>query len=258
MTGDKLRLGVAGWSVATRYATDFPAGGSHLERYARRFCAVEITSSFYRHHRLATYQRWAESVGSDFRFSVKIPKALTHHGSLIYDQSDDLDRFLLEIAGLGPKLRVLLVQLPPSLEFVASDADRFFARLRQRIDSSVAIVCEPRHASWNSAVVEALFKEQGVTRAAVDPARWTEDADPGGERRLAYFRMHGSPRIYFSAYERQRLEELARQLENETEKADEVWCIFDNTAHGHAIGDALAVQGRPEGAPREPAAAVAR
>jgi uncharacterized protein YecE (DUF72 family) len=228
--------------VATRYAADFPAGGSQLERYARRFSAVEITSSFYRHHRLATYQRWAQRVGPEFRFSVKIPKALTHHGHLVYAQSDDLDRFLLEIAGLGPKLRVLLVQLPPSLEFVASDANRFFARLGQRIDSSVAMVCEPRHASWNSDAVEALFKEQGVTRAAVDPARWSADAAPGGARRLAYFRMHGSPRIYFSAYERRRLEQLARQLEDEAQQADEVWCIFDNTAHGHALGDAMTVQ----------------
>jgi uncharacterized protein YecE (DUF72 family) len=242
VTGDRLRFGAAGWGVATRYATEFPAGGSHLERYARRFSAVEITSSFYRHHRLATYQRWAQRVGPEFRFSVKIPKALTHHGHLGHSQNDDLDRFLLETAGLGPKLRVLLVQLPPSLEFVSMDAERFFATLRQRIDSRVAVVCEPRHASWNSDAVEALFKEQGVSRAAVDPARWAEDALPGGDRRLAYFRMHGSPRIYFSAYERPRLEELARRLEEETQRADEVWCIFDNTAHGHALGDALAVQ----------------
>lgn len=228
--------------MASRYVGDFPPGKSHLERYARILSAVEITSAFHRHHQLATYTRWAQSVGADFRFSVKIPKALTHHGSLVHTDSTELDQFLSEIAGLGRKLRVLLVQLPPSLEFVPADAGDFFTRLRQRIDPSVALVCEPRHASWHSVEVEALFKAQGVSRAAVDPARWTEDAVPGGERRLAYFRMHGSPRIYFSDYSRPRLEQLAGRLEQALLMTEEVWCVFDNTAHGHALGNALAVQ----------------
>lgn len=241
MTTGKLRLGVSGWSISSRYQSDIPGGGSHLERYARVFAAAEITTSFNRHHQLRTYERWASSVGADFRFAVKTPRALTHQGALVADDAV-LDRFVSEVAGLGSKLQVLLVQLPPSLEFVAADAARFFKQLQRRITSTVAIVCEPRHQSWNSSAAQALFKDRGVSRAAADPARWTQDAVPGGALRLAYFRMHGSPRIYFSDYEPQRLADLARQLQAARQTSDEVWCIFDNTAHGHAIGNALAVQ----------------
>src|SRR3984957_19162317 len=77
-TASPLRVGTAGWSVPSRYAAEIPAGGSHLERYARRFDAVEINSSFYRSHQRKTYERWAQSTPQGFRFSVKVPKAMTH------------------------------------------------------------------------------------------------------------------------------------------------------------------------------------
>src|SRR3954447_13007277 len=65
-----IRIGTAGWTVPSKYLERVPAGGSHLERYARHFNVVEINSSFHRPHRRATYERWAESVPQNFRFSV--------------------------------------------------------------------------------------------------------------------------------------------------------------------------------------------
>ena len=242
MSRKPLRLGVAGWGIASRYLGEIPSGGSHLERYSKVFSAAEITTSFYRHHQLSTYERWAHSVGAGFRFSVKTPQALTHEGALVHSRSAVLDRFVAEVAGLGKKLRAVLVQLPPSLEFIASDSAKFFKRLRRSVPPAVALVCEPRHPSWSSDAADALFKDLGVSRAAADPARWSQDAAPGGDLRLAYFRMHGSPRIYFSDYEPAALEILERQLRVATHHSEEVWCIFDNTAHGHAIGNALSLQ----------------
>jgi hypothetical protein len=77
-----VRIGTAGWSIPTEHAAPFPALGSHLERYAAVFDAVEINSSFYRPHRPATYERWAASVPEGFRFAVKVPKAITHERRL--------------------------------------------------------------------------------------------------------------------------------------------------------------------------------
>jgi uncharacterized protein YecE (DUF72 family) len=235
-------LGTAGWSVAARYVPSIPAVGSHLERYGRAFSVAEITTSFYRHHQAKTYARWAQSVGDDFRFCVKTPRALTHEGSLVSGKSADLDRFLLEVHGLGSKLRALLVQLPPSLEFDGQAVARFFRRLRRRVPDAVAIVCEPRHRSWGTDEADLLLSDLGVSRAAVDPARWGGDARPGGDRRLAYFRLHGSPRIYYSDYDVKRLDELMAALQQAARRSKQVWCIFDNTAHGHALGNALALQ----------------
>ena len=78
-----------------------------------RFDGVEINSSFYRPHRLSTYQRWADDVPDHFRFAVKMPKTITHEGRL-RDVAEPLQRFLGEIAGLGDKLGPVLIQLPPA------------------------------------------------------------------------------------------------------------------------------------------------
>src|SRR4051794_10397874 len=111
-----VRIGTAGWSIPKAYAAPFPPSGSHLERYGAVFNAVEINSSFYRPHRIATYERWAATVPEDFRFAIKVPKSVTHERRL-KDTGDLLDQFVSEVTGLGPKLGPLLVQLPPSLAF---------------------------------------------------------------------------------------------------------------------------------------------
>jgi uncharacterized protein YecE (DUF72 family) len=95
-----MRIGTAGWNVPVLYVGQVPPGGSRLERYARRLNAVEINSSFYRPHRRTTYQRWAESVPDDFRFSVKLSKTITHDAGLA-DCNALLDRFVDEVTGLG-------------------------------------------------------------------------------------------------------------------------------------------------------------
>lgn len=140
-----FRIGTAGWSIPSLYLDRVPSGGSHLERYARRLNAVEINSSFYRPHRRATYQRWAQSVPDAFRFSVKVPKAITHEAGLA-GCGALLDRFIDEVSGLGDKLGVLLVQLPPKSLFKKRIAGGFFRSLRAGIGTTVVI--EPRHASW--------------------------------------------------------------------------------------------------------------
>ena len=138
-------VGTAGWSIPAAYKTSFPAAGSQLERYAARLSIVEINSSFNRPHRRETYERWARSVPDHFRFSAKLSKAMTHERRL--ERCDDLlDIFLDLIKGLGAKLSVLLVQLPPSLRFERETAENFFASLRAKTDRR--LVCEPRHPSW--------------------------------------------------------------------------------------------------------------
>jgi uncharacterized protein YecE (DUF72 family) len=243
-----VRIGTAAWSIPKVHASAFPAAGSHLERYSAIFNAVEINSSFYRPHRTATYERWAASVPEDFRFAVKIPKAITHERRL-RDVGDLLDRFLSEVGGLGRKLGPLLVQLPPSLGFLAGVADCFLNELRSRIEGG--IVCEPRHASWFTPEVEAQLAELRIARVAADPAPVSGSDEPGGWHDLAYYRLHGSPKIYYSAYSQEYLAANAERLI--CDAAAEVWCIFDNTAAFAATNDALATKAMVQGRQLEPA-----
>ena len=212
--------------MLSRYAT----------RYATRYDAVEINSSFYRHHQPRTYERWAAAVPADFRFSVKLPRALTHDARLV-GAREVLDRFAEEVGVLGGKLGGVLVQLPPSLVYDALVAEAFFSDLRARIAAPLCV--EPRHASWFEPGVDALWTRHSLARVAADPARVPEGARPGGAGPWRYWRWHGSPRIYYSAYGPDALQPLARDLLAHAEAGVEPWCILDNTAHGHAITDAL-------------------
>lgn len=229
-------IGCAGWSLPKAHQAEFPVDGSHLERYASRLPAVEINSSFYRPHRRATYARWADSVPAEFRFSVKVPKAITHEQRLA-DSQALLDTFMDEVAGLGHRLGCLLVQLPPSLRFDPRLADDFLRLLRQRHQCGVAV--EPRHASWFCDEAEQLLASHRAARVAADPALLPAATQPGGWLSLVYLRLHGSPKMYYSAYDAPALAAWAELLRAGANHADQVWCILDNTAEGHALGNAL-------------------
>ncbi len=231
-----LRIGCAGWSIASRNSAHFPGEGSHLERYARVFDAVEIDSSFYRPHQRKTYARWASSTPRDFRFAVKMPKIISHQKRL-RGCSVELDAFLEQVGGLGDKLGVLLLQLPPGFAFEPEIVSAFFDLLRGNCGAAVA--CEPRHASWFHAKADWLLRDLGVARVGADPARVPRAATPAGDRRLEYLRLHGSPRMYRDAYSGAALQRIAARLTRRSAVSRERWCLFDNTAEGHAIGNAL-------------------
>ena len=235
-----LGVGCAGWSIPKQYADRFPAHGTHLERYARRLPVVEIDSSFRRWHRPSTYAHWANSVPEAFRFAVKMPKEIMHTRRLA-NAADALEEFLGGVQALGAKLGPLLVQLPPSFSFDARVTEPFFADLRH--DYTGQVVCEPRHLSWFTEEAENFLRAMRVARAAVDPAITPEAAGPGGWSDFGYYRLHGSPRMYYSSYDEGYLDKLAKELVASA-GVRPTWCIFDNTALGAATANALGLMER--------------
>jgi uncharacterized protein YecE (DUF72 family) len=235
-------VGTAGWSVPRDIAGAFSAEGSGLQRYASLFNATEINSTFYRSPRAGTLDRWRVATPADFRFAVKAPRALTHEAKLI---ACDLrvGQFLDEIAPLGEKLGPILVQLPPSLAFEAAVAQDFFGAFRARYNGAIA--CEPRHASWFDDAADDLLRRSRVARVAADPVRAMGGEAPGGDRSVGYWRLHGSPRPYYSSYSDERLDALGQALEVDPDA--ETWCIFDNTASGAATSNGLALMHKLKG-----------
>jgi uncharacterized protein YecE (DUF72 family) len=231
-----LRIGTAGWSIPREVAAEVPGEGPHLQRYARMFGAAEINSSFHRPHRPSTYARWAASVPAHFRFSVKLPKTITHQHKLV-GYGDLLEAFAEEIAGLGVSRGPTLVQLPPSLSFDPAIATSFFRDAAGALGPS--IVCEPRHASWFEEAADALLVDHGVARVAADPALSPTAALPGGWPGLAYFRLHGTPVIYRSSYDDAALARQHDAIVEARARGVECWTIFDNTASGAALANAL-------------------
>ena len=230
---ERLRIGTAGWSVPRAVADRFASEGSVLQRYASGFDAVEINSSFYRPHRPQTYARWRDTTPPGFRFAVKAPRTITHEGRLA-GYGNLLAAFVAEAQSLEEKLGPILVQLPPSLAFDPAVAERFFEDVRSLVAG--AVVCEPRHSTWFGPDAEAMMRAFHIARVAADPAPDPRATTPGGWPGLAYWRLHGSPRMYFSPYPDEVLRGLAERLASNA--AGQSWCIFDNTASGAAADDA--------------------
>ena len=233
-------IGCAGWTLPKECLVQFPGPGTHLERYGRVLPAVEINTTFYRPHRPETFERWAASVPAGFRFSLKAPRAITHFRRL-KDSEEILASFLEASAHLGDRRGPVVVQLPPTLRYEEGVGRGFFESLRRLHRGPIA--CEPRHPSWFAPDVESMLAGLEIARVAADPPRAEADAQPGGWPGLAYFRLHGSPRMYFSAYDDDFLEALARRVRR-LSRAGEVWVIFDNTATKAAADNARSLMGR--------------
>jgi uncharacterized protein YecE (DUF72 family) len=240
----KYLVGTAQWAVPKAHSACFPtlaegAKLSHLERYASRLNCVEINSSFHRPHRRATWERWAGSTPDDFRFAVKAPKSVTHTAKLV-ETGGALLEFFNAACGLGDKLGPVLFQLPPKLAFDQDVAHEFFATLREL--HSGGVVLEPRHQSWFTASADQILRRFEIARSAADPPKGSELAGgPGGWLGLLYWRLHGTPRTYYSNYDEDHLQGLIgriRKFEADPSRK-ETWVIFDNTALGHATANAL-------------------
>lgn len=220
-------VATAGWTLPRQDAERMPPGDSHLHRYAQVLPGTEVNASFHRTIQPKTWARWAATVPDSFRFAVKLPKTFSHTARLDV-QPAEIEAFLRELEPLGDRCGPLLLQVPPSLAFDRERLLRFVAPLRGR-----TVVLEPRHASWFTPEVHSLLQDLQIARVAADPALVPEAAVPGGWPGLRYFRLHGWPVKYRSAYPQGFLDALAAQLR----PGD--WCVFDNTASGAALGNAL-------------------
>lgn len=221
-------VATAAWAISKSVADHFPAHGTGLNRYANVLRGVEINSTFYRHHRLSTYARWAASVPDDFRFALKMPKAITHERRL-NKIAPLFSSFLEEISPLGGKIGPLLCQLPASLSFDAQLGDTAFAEMRARYEGQIVI--EVRHKSWAAPAAVDMLEQYGIDRVLADPAPVWQKSD--FTQAPFYIRLHGTPRIYYSSYCDDDIHGFATLL------AAESWCVFDNTASGAAVENAL-------------------
>jgi uncharacterized protein YecE (DUF72 family) len=245
----QVYIGCAGWNLPAVEHARFPSTGTHLQRYAAIFPAVEINTSFYRPHRPSTYARWRDSVPEAFRFAAKIPRAITHEMRL-QNPEEALKKFMGEAGELADQLGCLLVQLPPRLRYDAPVAQRFFRTLRALTEA--AIVCEPRHPSWFAAEAADMLYGMRIAYVNADPSV-APVPQPPDSLRLDYLRLHGSPEMYHSAYSETWLDCLAAEVACKAHAGRQVWCIFDNTASGAAVPNALSLLARLRGTVPAPA-----
>ena len=160
-----VRIGTAGWSIPKPVAASFPGDGSQLARYSRVLACAEINTTFTGTHRPATFERWANDTPPDFRFSVKLPQAMTH-GARLKVRRAEVKAFTASLGGLGDRLAALLVQLPPSLDLDTRAARAFFRSIHAGFEG--AVLCEPRHPSmyWSR------YEDDWLDARAKEISRW--------------------------------------------------------------------------------------
>lgn len=167
----KLYCGTSGFSFkewkGPFYPEKLPANRM-LAYYAERLPAVEINNTFYRMPRKSVLEGWAAQVPECFRFAIKAPRRITHAKQLA-DCGEEAAYFFGALEALGPRLGVVLFQLPPHAR---ADAGRLAAFL-ELVPEGMPTAFEFRHPSWRDDTVIAAL--------AHGDAAWVTADNDGGE-----------------------------------------------------------------------------
>jgi uncharacterized protein YecE (DUF72 family) len=229
-----VHVGCSGWQYADWRGRFYPVGlgQSHwLEHYSNHFETVEVNSAFYRLPESGTFERWAAGTPSDFVFSVKASRYLTHVRRL--KEPKAAVRRLMERAGhLGPKLGPVLLQLPPNLQI---DVDSLRAALRAFPPGS-RVAFEPRHQSWHCEEVFELLSDYDASFCLSDKAGKRSPLCRTAE--WGYVRLHEGRSSPPPCYGRAALSGWATRLADTWGADDDVFVFFNNDHGGCAVRDA--------------------
>jgi len=202
-----------------------------FEFYASQFPTLELNVTFYRFPRLEVLKTWYDNAPANFRFAVKAPKAITHFKQF-HGTADMLTDFYTTIrAGLQEKLGPVLFQFPPRFRYDPERLERVLTQLDPGFDN----VLEFRHPGWWREEVYTALRQRGIAFCGMSHPDLPDDPVVTGA--VGYYRFHGVPDLYRSAYSEQQLEIFAGRIKAAA-SVEQVWCYFNNDAAVAAIPDA--------------------
>jgi len=163
------------------YPEKFPAN-KMLAYYAGRFDTVEVNYTFYRMPTEAQLDAWANGTPEGFTFTLKAPRRITHDAKLRNCQ--ELTQAFCRIAStLGPKLGVLLFQLPPNFR----RNDEVFGAFLDTLPHGVHAAFEFRHESWHDEAVFAALRARNLALCIADSEKMSTPVVATAE--YGYFRL---------------------------------------------------------------------
>lgn len=273
----RIHVGMAGWVYPDWRGTFYPAGlpqKAELAWASTHVTSIELNGSFYSLQKPGSWTTWRDATPEDFVFSVKAPRFITHIRRLDDVREPLANFFASGILALGPKLGVVLWQLPPSLNFEPHLVERFAAMLPATTNAAQALAqersermsgrehleidadrpvrhaIEVRHRSFDSPAFVALAREHGLAIVYGDSAgRWPViDEDTAGFR---YARLHADetkyPGGFYAPGDLDRWATTVRHWQN----TGDVYVYFDNDTKVRAPQDAMSLLERldpPRGA----------
>jgi uncharacterized protein YecE (DUF72 family) len=240
MSRENIFLGTSGWSYKEWEEVFYQKGEKRkLHAYSQVFKTAEIDSTFYRYPSRGTVMGWLRYSPSEFVFTAKLPKLITHDKKLGLkgDVKSDLDSFLelIRPLQLGGKLVCLLIQLPPKYDYNPENLEAFFKLL----DPLFKYAVEFRNQSWMKDETWDLLKKYEVAYTNVDEPLLPPELHLTAD--LAYFRWHGrGERPWFDyRYSKEELEPWIPKVEDASRKVKKVVGYFNNHFHGYAPENCL-------------------
>jgi len=239
---NNILLGTSGWSYKEWEGSFYRKGEkTKLRAYSRIFQTVEIDSTWYRYPSKGTVMGWLRYSPSNFIFTAKLPKVITHEKKLGLEDSveSDLEAFLniVQSLQLNGKLGCLLIQLPPSYKYNPQNLEAFFEMLSPQFKFAV----EFRNPSWMRDETWKLLKKHNVAYANVDEPLLPPDVHITAD--FAYFRWHGHGKNpWFNyLYKPEELEPWIPKILEASKQVKQVYGYFNNHFHGYAPENCLSI-----------------
>jgi uncharacterized protein YecE (DUF72 family) len=203
--------------------------------YTQHFNSIELNVTFYRFPQLAFLQNWYDLSPDQFVFSVKVPRQITHYKKFAGTEQLMGDFYSVIRKGLQKKLGSILFQLPHSIAYTPEMLEQII----QAVDPSFENIVEFRNSSWWNEDVRSSLSTHKISFCGVNIAKLPSSAML--DIPIVYYRFHGVPELYRSAYSQEDLKQVADSILAEpfVEKA---YIYFNNTAGPAALNNARWLQ----------------
>ncbi len=239
-------IGTAGFSYPEWLGGYYPlstTGDQMLSYYSQSFPMVELNVAYHRCPTRSTMKRIGQQSPPGFRFSVKVPKSMTHA------QSDrDFAAFQDALTGLEGRVAMLVAQFPAKFHHSAFHCD--WLDQLAGMCGDIPLGVEFRHWTWSRRDVPQRLEDLGITLISSDvpsiPTLFPRGLHRTG--RKIYVRLHTrnsdtwfgpEPERHDYAFTDHQLREWADALERECTRCDEAYLIFNNSRDTQAIDDGL-------------------
>lgn len=234
MISDKIHIGCSSFTndswKTIFYPNEYPKK-KWFDYYCLHFNTYEFNGSFYRFPTVTNLVSWYNKAPANFKFSIKIPKEITHINKLENCEKSIAHFYKVITEGLSDKLGCVLWQFPPSFEFSEERLNLLISSLNPDFKN----VIEVRHKSWWQEFIFNQLAKHSIIFCNTDYPNLPTDIIKNSS--VTYLRLHGNPKLFYSEYTASEIEHFYKELSAKEFK--EIYIYFNNTASSAGIINAL-------------------
>ncbi len=235
MSENRINIGTSGWSYDSWIDDFYPEEmqqESRLSYYAKQFATVELNNSFYQLPDKSSIKAWCEATPSDFIFSCKASRYITHMKKLL-EPEDSVNNMMNSLAHFGDKLGPILFQLPPNWHLDIERLTRFIESLSEDYRYSF----EFRDKSWFCDAVYELLQKHQMALCFYDLKNYQSPEIITAD--FLYVRLHGPQKEpYTGLYDGRTLAGHAQKFLRWKSEGKSIYCYLNNDKKACAPKDA--------------------